>query len=214
MVVQTQERHGRGRKLSRPWFRERREAVSKKNSKPEDDRRAASSDEEAAMFVREMADVRPLPGPRAPRVPAADPPAPGPERQARSRASSPPPLTEIECRADAWGYLAHDAGPALLRELRAGQRRPEASLDLHGMTVAAADRAISAFVVGAQQAGRRVILVVHGRGHRSGPDGPVLGELVRSRLATGELGARILAFGQAPPPLGGSGATVILLRKR
>jgi DNA-nicking Smr family endonuclease len=178
--------------------------------KPDDP--AAATEEEAALFAREMAGVRPLPGARAPRLPAG--PVAARPGTGGARSAAPPPLTELECHPGDWAYVAHDAGPNLLRELRRGQRPPAATLDLHGLTAPEAERALGTFVSEAQQASRRVILVVHGRGHRSGPGGPVLGDLVRTRLATGVLAARVLAFCQAPPALGGAGATVILLRKR
>jgi DNA-nicking Smr family endonuclease len=203
--------HGRrARILGSGPEKERRDAVSTKDSKQGGDSRAAPTEEEDAMFAREMAGVRPLPGARRPPMPPAAAPSSPPGRPAQPRAA----LTEIECRPEAWGYLAHDAGPALLRELRAGQRQPAASLDLHGLTAVEAERALNAFLAQSQQAGRRVILVVHGRGNRSGPGGPVLGDLVRSRLSAAELASRILAVSHAPPALGGTGATVILLRKR
>jgi DNA-nicking Smr family endonuclease len=205
--------HGRrARILGSGPEKERRDAVSTKDSKQGGDSRAAPTEEEDAMFAREMAGVRPLPGARRPTLPPAPAPS-GPRRPAQPRPAL-PALTEIECRPEAWGYLAHDAGPALLRELRAGQRQPAASLDLHGLTTVEAERALNAFVAQSQQAGRRVVLVVHGRGNRSGPGGPVLGDLVRSRLSAAELASRILAVSHAPPALGGTGATVILLRKR
>ena len=122
------------------------------------------------------------------------------------------PLREVPGAAE-WGYLARDAGPELLRELRSGRRRVEASLDLHGLTAEKGGRALEQFLSESQLRGRRVLLVIHGRGRGSGPAGPVLGELVRERLVSGPAAARVLALSQASPALGGAGATLILLRK-
>jgi DNA-nicking Smr family endonuclease len=86
------------------------------------------------------------------------------------------------------------------------------TLDLHGMTVPVAERAIRAAVDACRESGRKSLLVIHGAGHHSDPSqGPVLGALVRQMLDH-ELSALVSDYRKAPPPLGGGGATVVILR--
>ena len=49
--------------------------------------------------------------------------------------------------------------------LRRGLLEPDAKLNLHGMTEAAAYRALGKFLIGARQRGNRLILVVTGKGN-------------------------------------------------
>jgi DNA-nicking Smr family endonuclease len=178
----------------------------------EGSRRTEGATEDLDLFAREMRDVRPIAHDRArlPVTPAAPVTAGG---RRPGSAAGPPPLRQLDSGPELWGYLAHDAGPPLLRELRTGGRRPEASLDLHGLTADEAARALEVFVRQAQADRRRVVLIIHGRGRGSGAAGPVLGDLVRERLASGKTAACILALSSAPPALGGAGAMLILLRK-
>ena len=161
-----------------------------------------------------MRDVRPLPDRRSRVLPpeTITPPVPGvlgPIRPDRR-----PALRQVDAGPETWGYLANDAGPPMLRELRSGARPPTASLDLHGFTGEEASRALEAFILESQASGQRSVLIIHGRGRRSGPAGPVLGPMVRERLASGAAASRILALSHAPSALGGAGATLVLLRKR
>jgi DNA-nicking Smr family endonuclease len=98
--------------------------------------------------------------------------------------------------------------PTVYRKLRAGQYRVEAELDLHGLTVAAAEPAIAAFLVEARARRWRVVRVVHGKGNRSGHRGPVLKRLVNAYLQRVDA---VLAFASAREVDGGSGACLVLL---
>jgi DNA-nicking Smr family endonuclease len=57
------------------------------------------------------------------------------------------------------------------------------------------------------------VLVIHGRGHRSGPQGPVLRERLIEALLAPPLASALLAAVTAPPALGGPGAALLLLRR-
>jgi DNA-nicking Smr family endonuclease len=95
-----------------------------------------------------------------------------------------------------------------LRELRRGRCRIEGEIDLHGLTVAQAKDALREFLREALAAQQRCVRVIHGKGLRSGPGGPVLkataGAALREHPA-------VLAFAPADPAGGGSGATHVLL---
>jgi DNA-nicking Smr family endonuclease len=111
-------------------------------------------------------------------------------------------------RLDRWGeqytLLAPGTDRRMDRDLRAGDQPPDASLDLHGLDSARARQALRGFVEAAHQRGCRRLLVIHGRGHRSGPAGPVLRECMLEALASPPLGPRVLAVVDASPALGGS----------
>ena len=100
--------------------------------------------------------------------------------------------------------------------LKRGQLAIEARLDLHGMTQTEAHRALAAFVARADATGKRVLLVVTGKGTRSGVGGSPTGVLraaVPRWLAEPALRERVLATAPATPRDGGSGALYVLLRR-
>src|SRR5437764_44469 len=103
------------------------------------------------------------------------------------------------------------------RALSKGKRTPEAKLDLHGMTLAAAERAVTAFIADAAAQNRRVVLIVTGKGLRL-DGGRVFGGRIRAEfegwLERPENRARIAGVRPAHPRHGGSGAFYVLLRRR
>lgn len=57
------------------------------------------------------------------------------------------------------------------RKLTRGKLRPEARIDLHGMTLAVAKAELTGFILSAQASGRRLVLVITGKG--KGDHGPL-----------------------------------------
>jgi DNA-nicking Smr family endonuclease len=104
--------------------------------------------------------------------------------------------------------------PRILRRLRRGQFAYQAALDLHGMSATPARLAVESFIASAVRAGHRCVLIVHGRGHNSKDNVPVLKQHLKSWLARGRIGRVVLAFTSARPPDGGTGALYVLLRRR
>jgi DNA-nicking Smr family endonuclease len=105
--------------------------------------------------------------------------------------------------------------------LRRGMLEPDAKLDLHGMTEAAAYRALTRFLAGARQRGNRLILVVTGKGNpkkeesaswMTSPYG-VLKQMVPRWLKEPELAAMIASTKTAHVRHGGGGALYVYLRK-
>ena len=165
-----------------------------------------------------MADVRPLPPgparlvtPPPPRSPAARAPQPaaaaGPDRGDGA------PLTALERAGDGFAFVAAGIDRRQLRALESGARPPEGTLDLHGRKSHEAESSLEAFVRGALSGGRRIVLIVHGRGLGSGEGGPVLRTLVHARLTSGPLARAVLALVAAPPRWGGTGAALVWLRR-
>lgn len=135
---------------------------------------------------------------------------PGRRRPATTGAA-PTPRFEVERYGEIVAALARGVDPRWLDRLRDGRVAPDAELDLHGHTAAAAAVVLEAAVARAVADRRHCLRVVHGRGLRS-PGGPVLKEEVIDRLTAAPLAARVVAFATAPPDRGGAGALLVLLR--
>ena len=102
---------------------------------------------------------------------------------------------------------------AILRRLRRGDFSVQGHIDLHGMTRDEAKRAVDEFLKKARIAGKRCVLLVHGRGLHSKDQVPILKDALRSWLATARFGRHVLAFATARPSDGGAGAIYVLLRR-
>jgi DNA-nicking Smr family endonuclease len=109
--------------------------------------------------------------------------------------------------------IAYDTDPRLARRLRDGEFAIQAYLDLHGYVVREAKEVFHQFLMEAINAGQRCVLIIHGRGHHSASDEPVLKKQVQTWLSQGSLSRWILAFTSARPCDGGAGAVYILLRR-
>jgi DNA-nicking Smr family endonuclease len=176
--------------------------------RPADDE--ARAEDEARAFGEATRGARPLDdGPRR---------VSGPSRPASVRRGVEPPSNvaplSIETRGDGVSGRAPDVSAALLRALRKGEHRPEARLDLHGLTREKALRTAEAFVRRSRAEGRRAVLIIHGRGNGSEAGEPVLRPALQAWLASaGAARAGVMAFVPAPPRDGGSGASLIRLRR-
>ena len=106
-------------------------------------------------------------------------------------------------------YRANGIGPDVLRRLRRGEWAIQSQVDLHGHRVDEAREALAAFLKQAVKHGRRCVRVVHGKGLGSKGKTPVLKGKVRNWLVQRE---EVIAFCQARPADGGSGALIVLLR--
>lgn len=98
--------------------------------------------------------------------------------------------------------------PLVVRRLRRGEYRVEREIDLHGLTVAEAKQALREFLIEALEERVRCVRVIHGKGLRSGPRGPVLKSTVSAVLR--RTGA-VLAYVSARQVDGGTGAVYVLL---
>jgi len=103
--------------------------------------------------------------------------------------------------------------PGIVRRLRRGEYAVQGHIDLHGMTKDEAKAAVDAFLRAARQAGKRCVLLVHGRGRHSKDQMPILKDALKNWLATARFGRHVLAFATARPTDGGAGALYVLLRR-
>ncbi|MDZ4312259.1 MAG: Smr/MutS family protein [Cypionkella sp.] len=101
-----------------------------------------------------------------------------------------------------------------------GKLSPEARIDLHGMTLSEAHPELIRFILNAQSAGMRLVLVITGKGKRGHDVGPIpqrMGALrhqVPQWLRLPPLGPTVLQISEAHLKHGGSGAYYIYLRRR
>jgi len=187
----------------------------------------AEDEDEVALFRSAMRGVRPLRGgkrrapagahartARSPGAPRAAPPAPRArfaraERQAVLRESlqAPGPLVETQ-PLDELNYRRPGVPDTVIRRLKRGEYRIEAELDLHGLNGTQAAEQLGAFLAYAVHRQLRCLRVIHGKGMRSGPGGPVLKQTVNTLLRRA---GPVLCFASAHPREGGTGATLVLL---
>jgi DNA-nicking Smr family endonuclease len=172
-------------------------------------------DDDPNAFRRAMAGVRPLP-----RRPAA-PVRPRPQSIARfTRAGSQDLLHENHARTADPAVLETDdeltfrrahVSAEMMRRLKRGQLAIEAGIDLHGLRRHAAHEALRQFLNDCVLRGLHCVRVIHGKGLRSGPGGPVLKLIVHHWLRKVD---NVAAFAAARPADGGSGAVYVLLAGR
>ncbi len=176
--------------------------------------RATPKEEDSALFRKSIGGVRPIKQDVV--VLSSQRPKPRPLRSAAAERATPEAMAPEQPDAD-----TPAAGEALLfkraglqnrsmQRLRRGQFPIAAELDLHGMTAAAAASHLSAFLTQCRHAGRRCVLVIHGKGRGSKDGRPVIKGMVNQWLRQRE---EVLAFCSARPGDGGSGAVYVLIKK-
>ena len=101
----------------------------------------------------------------------------------------------------------------IVKKLRRGDYAVQGHLDLHGRTREEAKPALEAFLKESRRAGKRCVLVVHGRGLHSKDQLPVLKESLKAWFGHGKFARHVLAFATARPADGGAGAVYVLLRR-
>jgi DNA-nicking Smr family endonuclease len=112
--------------------------------------------------------------------------------------------------------LRMDAGT--FGKMRKGKLRPEARIDLHGMTVAEAHPALRSFILGSRAKGRRLVLVITGKGRVADDFAPMPVRAGRLRhdvprwLALPPLAGAVLQIAPAHQRHGGEGALYVYLR--
>jgi len=118
-------------------------------------------------------------------------------------------------RSDDGLYLqgAREGYERVVRDLRRGQWPLSDTLDLHGLTLPEAERAVLGFCARARGPEARAVLVVHGKGNHSPRGRGVLRDEIAVWLATVPLAYQVLCFVTARPEHGGFGALYVLLAR-
>jgi len=168
------------------------------------------------LFRAAMAGVTPLKGSRARTVPRPTAGKSAPPQKGFIAPAAAPRGVAVRTVA-APGVADQTFDRDVDRALSKGRRTPEAKLDLHGMTLTAAERAVTHFIADSSAQNRRVVLIVTGKGLRL-EGGRVFGGRIRAEfpgwLDRAENRARVAGVRPAHPRHGGSGAFYVLLRRR
>jgi DNA-nicking Smr family endonuclease len=198
---------------------------AKSPKSPKSSESSASTDgqvqRDRALFLAEMAGVKPLSQDPRGRVEKRRKPTPrGLDASAEYRALA--DLHEFVNGRGAFTIQYTDeymegVAPGVDRSVPQGLHRGDYAvqghLDLHGYTVDEAKGLVDRFVMQAYSSGRRCVRLVHGRGRNSRDNRPVLKEQVQLWLSQGRLSRFVLAFATAPGVDGGAGAVYVLLRR-
>ncbi len=193
------------------------------------------SPEERALWDSVARKARPLdqvaPRPAATARHAPDPPAQRPQAPPEPAA----PLRHFEVGGAADHRGSDDLLPGLGDRLRTapvrmdsksfgrmkrGKLVPEGRIDLHGMSLGQAHPALTAFILRAFAAEKRLVLVITGKGRRGDDQGPipqrhgVLRHQVPQWLALAPLDQAVLQIAPAHVRHGGEGAYYVYLRRR
>jgi len=189
--------------------------------------RAGLTREDARLWRHAVRETRPLSPERAEGAPDAPAPESSPRPPSRKRAPATPaaktpdesmPAERAAAKLRVGDVTALDR--ALATRLRRGTLAIDGTLDLHGMTRAEAHQALDAFVARAVGEGRRCLLVITGKGTRSGADdfgrprGGVLRAAVPRWLDAPVARPHVLAVVPARPRHGGDGAFYVLIKRR
>jgi DNA-nicking Smr family endonuclease len=159
--------------------------------------------------------VEPLAKPRRQPLPRARPAPVARQRQRDEHAAlaeslhGPLSVDDALESGEELAFLRDGLSRQLLRKLRRGHFVVEDSLDLHGMNRTQAAESVALFLRRCTRRGVRCVRIVHGKGLGSHNREPVLKGKLRKWLP---LRDEVLAFCQAPPYEGGSGAALVLLR--
>jgi DNA-nicking Smr family endonuclease len=160
---------------------------------------------------------------------------PGPDQHRPPSSTARMDLEPFQIGAKASTSLRHDLAPEISesfsktslnidrkaqRDLKRGKSNPEARLDLHGITLAQAHPALNRFILGAQADGKRLVLVITGKGKDRDEGGPIpqkLGILrhqVPHWLQIPPLKQAVAGISVANQRHGGAGAYYVRLRRR
>ncbi|WP_232830789.1 Smr/MutS family protein [Tropicimonas sp. IMCC34011] len=200
-------------------------------------RRRKLSDDDLAVWREVSASVRrTAPLPKSMRAHEKPSEGPQPQKDFAPDALAPPiPPFRLGERSKAPRGPATTSAPAIESRLRAapvtmdakahrrmvrGKLRPEAKIDLHGMTLSAAHPVLVSFILRAASDGKRLVLVVTGKGRDRPGDGPIpvprgiLRHQVPDWLRLPPLGPVVQQITPAHERHGGSGAYYVYLARR
>jgi DNA-nicking Smr family endonuclease len=106
-------------------------------------------------------------------------------------------------------YLRAGQTPNILSKLRRGFWVVQAQIDLHGLVSDEARLYVADFLNSCKKRNIRCVRIVHGKGLGSHNREPVLKHKLRSWLMQRD---EVIAYAQAKPEDGGSGAVIVLLK--
>lgn len=163
--------------------------------------------DDAALFRAAVGKVQPLP----PQNRNANPPPRRHPLPPHPLPAEPIPdtLSDFSAEEAPDEYLGNGLSRLTLRKLRRGAWPIQDQLDLHGSHTDTARKLLQEFLHEATQHDMRCVLVIHGKGRNSQGGEAVLRRLARHWLIQHP---QVLAYCDAPPQNGGSGAVLVLLK--
>ena len=118
------------------------------------------------------------------------------------------PLHELESGEELL-YLRAGQSPDVLSKLRRGFWVIQAKIDLHGLISDEARAYVAEFLSDCKKKNIRCVRIVHGKGLGSRNREPILKHKLRNWLMQRD---EVIAYAQAKPEDGGSGAVIVLLK--
>ncbi|KAJ03918.1 Smr/MutS family protein [Sulfitobacter mediterraneus] len=121
--------------------------------------------------------------------------------------------------ADPLGPASVQMDKKAFTKLKRGKIKPEGKIDLHGMTLDQAHPVLNRYILNAHRSGKRLVLVVTGKGKRRDEGGPipvrygVLRHQVLHWLNAPPLSSVVMQVSQAHVSHGADGAYYVYLRR-
>jgi DNA-nicking Smr family endonuclease len=178
-------------------------------------KRTPVTEADRSLFQDAVRDAKPLPR-YAKALPRIDAPPAFPVQSFLDDKEALKESLSAEWSADDWldagdepNFLRAGLSRQVLRKLRSGAWVIQDELDLHGHDRHEAREALAGFLAHCIRRGIRCVRVIHGKGLGSKNREPVLKTKVKHWLAQRE---EVLAYCQARPVDGGSGALLVLLK--
>lgn len=189
-------------------------------------RKTGLSAEDRALWDRVAATATPM---HARKIETKEPP-----KAPKPRPSDPAPLPSFRVGEAHRGGTDHHLAPSVSERVNTapvrmhhgthkkmvkGKLSPEGRIDLHGLTLAAAHPRLTQFILDAHAQGKRLVLVITGKGRDRDEGGPipirrgVLRHQVPSWLQAPPLGAVVLDIRTAHLKHGGEGAYYVYLKR-
>jgi len=187
------------------------------------------SPEERELWNKIAKSADPLKKPAEAHFPISDGTRPDPDKKPNPR-----PIPSFQMGSAVDHRADHDLLPALAEQLssepvrmdskafgklRRGKLAPEGRIDLHGMTLGQAQPALLGFIRASHAGGRRLVLVITGKGRHMQDDDPVPSRLGVLRhqvplwLRSPPLASLVLQVTPAHQRHGGHGAYYVYLRR-
>ncbi len=167
-----------------------------------------------ALFRQAVGDVQPVRNDKiSPSTPKVQPQVQSEKRDNRSvMAALLDDLSEAELleTGEHLAYTHPGVQRSVLRKLKSGHYAIQAEIDLHGLTLDHARKALGLFLHDAQERRHLCLRIIHGKGRRSAEQPPRLKPAVNQWLQRHK---QVLAFCSARSVDGGTGAVYVLLKR-
>ncbi len=179
----------------------------------------ADAGEDTTLFFQAMQGVAQITGtgrqvqPPAPPTPEQADDDADPEAKLMRQAMLGAVDFEIEFSDEYMHGFVRGLDSKIFQQLKAGRLSPEGHLDLHGQNADQALDSLLFFMRESYLAGRRMVLLIPGRGKNSPHGLGILRQELQTWLTREPLRRIVLAFCTAQPKDGGAGALYVLLRR-